>query len=375
MTVSSRFILINFIRFFIVAWMILVSFVSLIDLLNSFINYLNYGLSVKQILLAFLYNIPSIMSLTMPFAGLFASSYLFGKMNSELELLAFMTLGYSIRRLILPQILIGLLLCLGNFILNESLAVPTMNKRLKILEYIEMGQKPSFIVFKGENSVFYAERYIEAEETFEEIMIIIFTEEQHLLQRVDARYAIWTGENWQLKEARVLNIDNTIDAGHLQDMVWDGQPTIGEIHLSVRGQYNTTIIEAHQQIQLLKQNGMSYRSELLNFIKRFISPFSMVLYIMTPILLRVKKNSGIILSTMSHFAVAAIFTVLNMITGISARNGNMDVFYATIAPFAIVSVSIFIFSSFKALYADISTLANLRYKKAFLRFKKILHLE
>lgn len=340
-SVSVRFIFSNFRRFFFITWLILVSFIVVIDLLASFIDYLNYGLKVPQILLAFLYNIPTITVFCMPFAALFSSAYLFGKMNNDGELLGFMTLGYSIFRLVIPQIIFSSVLCLTNFVLAETITITSINKRQDILEYIHTKDKPSFIVFKGTKSIFYADQYIESESQFLDITIILFDENQPFIQRVDANDGVWTGEGWLLTNVRILNTDNTTDAVHIPEMVWDGQPTLSEINLSVKGQYTANLIEAYQQIRLLRQNGMPYRSELLNFLRRFSGPFTVILYSLIPLVLTLRRGSGVLHSCMTHFAVACIYTIVNMIFAIWARNGIINAFQAATLPFIISVLTIF----------------------------------
>lgn len=364
MNISHRHMLVNFIRFFLISWLILVIFISMIDLLGSFISYLNYGLKLQQIFMASVYHVPTIASFTMAFAVLFSSAYLFGKMMNDGEMLGFMTLGYSFFRMIIPQILLSLFLCLFNFAFTETVAIPNINKRYKILEYVKRKERPSFIVFKGTKSIFYAEKYIESESQFQDVTIIMFDENGKFLQRVDANDGNWTGENWLLTNVRILNIDKKIDAVYISDMIWDGQPTLNDINLSVKPQYDATLIEAYQKIALLKKNGMPYRSELLNFLRRFSQPFAVILYAFIPLVLQLRRGAGVLYSGMIHFAVVCIFIILNMIFGIWARNGSISTVYAVTLPLFIMLLSIFGAYTYRELI-DIQLTLFKRYREFF----------
>lgn len=350
MKTYAKYLLGNFLRFFFITWLILSAFISIIDILASFVNFLNYGLTVKQIFMAFIYHIPSIAVFCMPFSALFSSAYLFGRMNNEGELLGFMTLGYSTLYLIIPQFLFSFLLSFINFSLAETIGITSMNKRYEILAHIKQKEAPSYVVFKGKHSIFYAEKYLEGESQFQDVTIIIFNEQEQFVQRVDANYAVWNGENWLMDNVRILNIDNKIDAVHIPEMIWDGQPALDEINLSVKsGQYDTNLMEAQQQIKILKKNGMPYRTEMLNFLRRFAKPFTVLLYTLSPLVLILQRGRGVLYSGMAHFFIAALFTILNMIFGVDARNGSLNAFYATWMPFVWIGGAIFSIYFFRQL--------------------------
>ncbi len=348
MKTYAKYLLGSFLRFFLITWIILTLFISIIDILASFINFLNYGLNAKQIFMAFIYHIPSITVFCMPFSALFSSAYLFGRMNNEGELLGFMTLGYSTLYLIIPQFLFSFILAFSNFMLAETVGITSMNKRYEILAHIKQKDTPSYVVFKGKYSIFYAEKYIEGEAQFQDVTIIIFDEQEQFVQRVDANFAVWNGKNWLMDNVRILTIDNKSEAVHIPEMIWDGQPALDEINLSVkRGQYDTNLMEAQQQIEILKKNGMPYRSEMLNFLRRFTRPFVVLLYTLSPLVLILQRGRGVLYSGMAHFSIAAMFTILNMIFGIDARNGSLNTFYAAIMPFVWIAGAILIIYLFR----------------------------
>lgn len=354
MKIYAKYLLGSFLKFFFIIWIILSLFISIIDLLSSFINFLSYGLTTLQILKAFIYHIPTITVFSMPFAALFSSAYLFGRMNNDGELLGFMTLGYSMLYLVVPQFIFSFVLAFGSFVLAETISITTMNKRYEILSHIKRQDEPSYVVFKGDSSIFYAEKYIEEESQFQDVVIIIFDEEKQFIRRVDANYASWNGEHWQMDSVRILNTDNKTEALHIPQMVWEGQPSLDEIKFSLRkGRQDLNLKEARQQIEILKKNGMPYRMEMLNFLRRFSKPFTVLVYTISPLVLILQRGRGVLYSGMAHFSIAGAFTILNMIFGIDARNGSLNTAYASWMPLFWTGASIlwiYLFRKYREIY-------------------------
>ena len=98
----------------------------IIKLTDDLDNYLARGLSVGQVLLAYLYDFPYQMSLSFPVASLFGAVFTVALMSRHFEITAAKASGVSFYRLILPLVVLGALLSVVGLALGEL--VPVTNR-------------------------------------------------------------------------------------------------------------------------------------------------------------------------------------------------------------------------------------------------------
>lgn len=89
-------------------------------------TYLARGLTVKQVLLAYVYDFPYQMSLALPVASFFGAVFTVALMSRHFEITAAKAGGISFYRLIAPMIVLGALVSLGGLALGEL--VPVTNR-------------------------------------------------------------------------------------------------------------------------------------------------------------------------------------------------------------------------------------------------------
>ncbi|UCC49521.1 MAG: LptF/LptG family permease [Gemmatimonadota bacterium] len=97
-----------------------------IKLTDDLDKYLGRGLSVQQLLLAYLYDFPYQMALSLPVASLFGAVFTVALMSRHFEITAAKASGVSFYRIIAPMVLLGGLLIIGGLGLGEL--VPVTNR-------------------------------------------------------------------------------------------------------------------------------------------------------------------------------------------------------------------------------------------------------
>ncbi len=118
------------------------------------------GLAASQVGMLFGYTLPVMVSLTLPFAALFASTIVYGRFSQDLELLACRASGISTITILKPAIALGIgvsiiTLILANFISPRMArqAEATAMQNIKKIAY-HLIQKESHVKFdKGENII------------------------------------------------------------------------------------------------------------------------------------------------------------------------------------------------------------------------------
>ncbi len=91
-----------------------------------------YGFSIANTIQLFVYQLPAVISLTLPMAILLATILLIGRLSADLELVALRSAGVSLTRVLIPILSVGLIISLVNIIFNE-IVVPRSNYHAEVL--------------------------------------------------------------------------------------------------------------------------------------------------------------------------------------------------------------------------------------------------
>ncbi len=98
------------------------TFVFLLGYLPQLANkVMNQGVDMGAVSMAFLYNIPILLSYTLPVAALSTVILTFGRFSSDNEIIAIRASGISLRSLLGPLIAVGIVLSLVMLILNDRI--------------------------------------------------------------------------------------------------------------------------------------------------------------------------------------------------------------------------------------------------------------
>lgn len=166
-----------------------------------------------------LYRVPYLFTLALPIAVLFAIFLALGRLGHDRELIALQSGGISLRRLLLPLLMVGLAIGGADFVIGNELA-PWGNRQF-LQAYTEMflGSSSSPQIrdnafFKGPNErFFYVQRHDAESDVLHDVLIYDQSGELGLTQGdtypkvVTADRAQWDGTIWRLQSGVLHAID------------------------------------------------------------------------------------------------------------------------------------------------------------------------
>jgi lipopolysaccharide export system permease protein len=100
---------------------------------------INKGISISTVSLVFLYNIPVLVGFTLPIAALAAVILTFGRLSSDNEIIAIRASGIPLTRVLLPLVVVGLILSLCLWVLNDRVIPNAYHAQRELLH--ETGAK------------------------------------------------------------------------------------------------------------------------------------------------------------------------------------------------------------------------------------------
>lgn len=185
----------------VLAWIIIF---IVIDLIENISHFLDRNATYTEIFLYYVYYIPYIISLTLPVAMLLSTLFTLSAMAINNEIVALLSSGVSLFRILMPLFVVGLLVSVGAFFFNE-VTVPYANqKRYDIKRYqVDKEPRPKFrsraniYLQVNPNETLSARYFNGVTNQASEVSIKIFSGPV-LRQRIDARKMVWQDSVWKL---------------------------------------------------------------------------------------------------------------------------------------------------------------------------------
>lgn len=170
-------------------------------------------ITILQILIL---NLPAILVVTFPIAGLFATLLTLGKMGADSEIIALRAAGVSYRSLFIPVLIIGLAISGLAFFTNDYV-VPLTNQKVRTLNHNLFISQDAILfdpgeMFKVDNELwFYIGKVDKETKQMQDVVILDRNAEVGSLrypQVITAERARQQGQSWILEGAIVRRYDD-----------------------------------------------------------------------------------------------------------------------------------------------------------------------
>lgn len=176
----------------------------------------------------FFYQIPEFVAYAIPIATLLATLIVYGRLNSDRELVALRSLGINLYQIVLPALFFSIIITLISTITNE-LIVPHTNYQTALLqqdflpetelslqrkdifypEYRLLANKPSKNSPKQIKRIYFAEKFDGRK--FHNLILLRW-DQNTLNQIITAKYAQWDSQlnTWQIQQGSIENLETNI---------------------------------------------------------------------------------------------------------------------------------------------------------------------
>lgn len=332
MNTLNKMLVITFLQTFFVAIVFFVFLIELVDLFSNLWRYLNNNASILLILkVAYLY-LPKCIIYSISPALLFSVSYTLGTFYSNNELIAIFGSGISLFKFTLPLIISGFIFSFGSFMFNELYVIDTIKEKNE-LSNVLLGYSPSFsntniTVVSNNNIIYHSDYYNDNSKTLSGLILIIRDKDGNFIERIDAEWAEYRNNIWELNRARVFVFNNqNIEEKFINKLI---RITVNEPPATfkrlVKDINELKKTEAKDWIKSIRRAGLPiYREALVDYYERFsfaLTPF-IVIFISSSLGGRFKKNI-LLMSLLSSLSISVLYYVLKMILIILAKQGFLQ---------------------------------------------------
>ncbi|MEO0073606.1 MAG: LptF/LptG family permease [candidate division WOR-3 bacterium] len=212
MKTIDRRLLIDLTKFALLALASVVTLYLLIDLFEELSYFTTRRVGIGLVLLNYLYELPSAITLLYPVSLLLAVFVVYGQAVRDRELQALMSAGVAVRRLFVPAIAPGLASVVLSLIGTQLVTIPS-NRRLSDLRRFRIARRPAQPAGKRQNvyvalggTVLFA-RELEADTIMRDLSAIHLSRDRLVTARVDAREAVYSQGVWVGRDVQLRRFD------------------------------------------------------------------------------------------------------------------------------------------------------------------------
>lgn len=309
--------------------------VQLIDLFSNLPTYLSLGTDAGTVLYQQLLYLPKSIHLALPVGLLYGVSYTFGILRTRNEMLAVHASGVPLSNFILPLVVVGIALGPALFVFEDSLVIPLLRQKEALHSEIVSREQAAPVgevqrLDQAGRIMYSARRFEPQNSRLVDPVVLVRSESGRLATRIEAAAAVWSDDLglWEFSEASIYEFgdDGLVtwrsEQSYTSKLVakpaedfWVESGSIDRMQAD----------EAWRWIRATENSGLPAATVKTRFYERYAFMVTPLIVIMLSIPLgsRIKKNI-ILVTLLASLAVAVVFYVFSMISGLLASLGFLD---------------------------------------------------
>ena len=321
---------------FMIAALFFVLIIELADITPNLYRYLSSGVAPAVISRIALLYLPTCITYSVPMALLFAVAYTMGTCYTRNELIAVFGSGVSLRRLVAPLALFGVLMSCGLFLFEDAVAIDTLRMkndlhRTALDIRLPLDNFDVTITSADRRMVYYAGSYDDERAELTRVLVIERAPDGSVAMRLDAERARWDGSRWRFEEVRRFfwreGTASPVMAEEQRDHYT--APGLAEEPAAFRrGNREVTEMryrDALAWVDTLRRAGRDYRAALTE-------SYGKISFAVTPLAVTLiaaavggfMRRNILLMSMLLALGIAVLFYVLRLVGGILAQNGVLS---------------------------------------------------
>jgi lipopolysaccharide export system permease protein len=302
MGILHRYILKEFFRSFATALSGISVVYLCVDFLQKADYFIRYKATISQVVRYFLFNLPSIITPSIPIAALIATLLSLGALSRHNEIIAMRSSGISLGRIVLPALAGGLLISALGFINNE-LVMPTYVAKANYIRNVEIEKKQQLVMFRKnklwlrgpDNSIANIAFVSPDRDVMFGLNIFKLNQDFTVRERIQAGSLLWENNAWRLKKSFVyVQNGDAVIVRPADGEAYNIVETPADLSMIVKSSEEMSFAELWDYVRRIKASGYSAAREEMALYGKLSFPFSSLLMVMiaTPLSLQRVRSGG-----------------------------------------------------------------------------------
>jgi lipopolysaccharide export system permease protein len=217
MRIIDKYMVRGFLGPFIWCLFVFVIMAVIIDIFSFIEDIVKFHIPASSLIAFYVYYSPTILIQVAPMAMLLSTIYVLSNLNKHNEIIAMKSSGISLWRIMTPMLILGLLVSIMTFIVNDRV-LPISSKVSNSIRRDELEKEKrkdrkakiidSVALYGAGNKIMFARNYDIEKKTLNDIIIHEHDTKENLLSKITAQSAVWTGNSWKFNNVIMYRIDN-----------------------------------------------------------------------------------------------------------------------------------------------------------------------
>jgi len=300
------------------------------------------GIPAITIIKLIIYMIPGVLVDALPLSVLFASILCISRISKDSELIVMRSTGIRFFRLIMPITILGAVISIGTFYINEYLAPMTNYKSQQIIAKVvfeeENPQIKEQIFFNTQDNLyFYINQADMSENTMQDILVyeIRYDKFPRLLTANSGKI---TGEKWILLDGSINDMNSSgmiTTSMSFESLEINMDTSKTQLYFGV--QKNSTDMnmkELKRYIEMFKSSGIDATSYEVDYYLKTAMPFAALIFSILGVSMvqYSPRRSGTSVGMIIGALVSLLYYVISAFFGSLGRIGKIDTVFAAWIP-------------------------------------------
>ena len=174
----------------------------IVDLIENADQFIDAKVAWHVVVLYYLYFLPNILILTIPVGTLLATVFSVGLLARNNEITAMKALGYSFYQVMSVLLILGFLISVFSFFMEETIAIPANTRMMEIKRhYLSKNEGVAYLKYRNiliqepPDKIIRIEFYNHTNATAHNVIIETFADNR-LVSRLDAAEMHWKNNQW-----------------------------------------------------------------------------------------------------------------------------------------------------------------------------------
>ena len=321
MTLLYRYVTREILIHFSIVMVAVLSIYVAVDFIEKIDNFIEAGVPASRCLVFLLYKLPFIIVQIAPVGFLLSILVALGLMSKNHEVIALKSCGIGKARLLKPTMVLGVVFCLGLFVIAEMLVPIFMVSANQIwLQEVRkqniVASRTNDVWMRTARQIIHIKQYAPQERRVSGITIHTFSDDFQLIQRVDAQSGTFENGRWQLKDA-IQQIFGTGNDDHRlkihETMFADIELNPDDLARAARRSDEMGLAELGRYIQKVEREGYGATRYRVDYHSKIAAPFVCIFLSVlgAGIALRGKLREGMPVSITYGLGVAFFYWIFN----------------------------------------------------------------
>ncbi len=364
MRILDRYILKSVILVFLSCIFIFLFLYVTIDLLTNLEDIIKFKVELSILIQYYLCFLPIMFIQVSPFACLLSTLYAFGKLNHENEIIAMRSSGMSIIQISKTVIILGAMISLFAFWVNDRLVPQSLVMTEKIREKMWEGEKnrrlgkqniiTNLAMYGLKNRLYFINKFTVSTSTMEGITILEHDKNQNITKKIVANKGVFKDGLWEFRQCITYNFTpggQMIDEPQYFEKEIMAIPETPSDFVNQRQRPSyMTIAQLEDYIWKFSKSGTStiIRNLRVDLYQKFSSPFTNMIIILLgiPFSLIMRKRATGLSSIGLSIMVGFLYYVLEAISIALGKGGVLfPALAATLSHIIALSFGLYMISS------------------------------